>query len=128
MTRCLLSFRVCVAFTWEEAQQLVDAAPKAKRYFTDGNLTYNDLIYPGPERHRVAPGKSEMHNVEGVNADLRHYLARLARRSRCFTRSAEALRCAVRLFQCAYNRRQLLRHEKQLKRVPGLCDCLPLIN
>ena len=128
MTRCLLSFRVCVAFTWEEAQRLVDAAPKAKLSFTDGCPTDNDLIYPGPERLRVAPGKSETHNVAGVNADLRHYLAQLGRRSRCFTRSAEALRCAAGLFQCAYNRRQLLKHEKQRKRVPGLCDCLPIIN
>ncbi len=64
--------------------------------------------------------------VESVNADLRCCLARLVRRSRCFTRSLEGLRGAVRLFQCAYNRRQLLRNEKKLKNVPGLCDCLPV--
>lgn len=113
-----------MAFTWEEAQQVLDACPNAKVYYTDGCPTYRDLMYPGRNLHQVAPGKSQTYSVEGGNAELRHYLARLGRRSRCFTRSAEALRCAVRLFQCAYNRRQLLKHEKKLKRVPGLCDCL----
>lgn len=113
-----------MAFTWEEAQEVLDACPKAKVYYTDGCDTYRYLMYPGQKLHQVAPGKSQTYSVEGSNADLRHYLARLARKSRCFTRSAEALRGAVRLFQCAYNRRQLLKHEKKLKRVPGLCDCL----
>ena len=40
---------------------------------------------------------------------LRHYLARLARRSRCFSRSIEALRRHVKLFIYAWNRRQLYR-------------------
>jgi insertion element IS1 protein InsB len=102
--------------------------PEAKVYFTDGCDTYRYLMYPGRNAHQVAPGKSQTYMVEGTNADLRHYLARLARRSRCFTRSAEALRCAVRLFQCAYNQRQLWKHEKKLKRVPGLCDCLAPIK
>jgi insertion element IS1 protein InsB len=47
--------------------------------------------------------------VEGVNADLRHYLARLRRKSRCFSRCIHALRRAVRLFVYAYNQRQLYR-------------------
>src|SRR5262249_19661424 len=123
-TRCLLGFRVCEAFTWGEGQALLDACPKAARYYTDACSVYQDLAYPNAQAHQVAPGKSQTYNVEGSNADLRHYLARLGRRSRCFTRSREALRCAVRLFQCAYNRRQLLKHDRKLKRVPGLCDCL----
>ncbi len=39
--------------------------------------------------------------------DLRDYLARLGRKSRCFPRSIEALRRAVKLFVYAWNRRQL---------------------
>jgi hypothetical protein len=38
---------------------------------------------------------------------LRPYLARLGRRSRCFARSSEALRRAVKRFVHAWNRRQL---------------------
>ncbi len=67
-------------------------------------------------------------DVESVYADLRGYIARLVRRSRWFTRCLEALRCAVRLFQCAYNTRQLLKHEKKVKNVPGMFDCLPALN
>jgi insertion element IS1 protein InsB len=50
--------------------------------------------------------KSETYAVEAVNADLRHYLARLGRRSRCFSRCIRALRRAVDLF-VRYNARQL---------------------
>jgi insertion element IS1 protein InsB len=49
--------------------------------------------------------KSQTSSVEGTNADLRHYLARLARRSRCFSRCLEALRRAVDLFVRFYNAR-----------------------
>ena len=51
--------------------------------------------------------KSQTYAVEGDNAELRHYLARLARGSRCFSRSIDALRTAVRLFVYAWNARQL---------------------
>jgi hypothetical protein len=51
--------------------------------------------------------KSQTYSVEGTNADLRHYLARLARRSRCFSRCIHALRRAVDLFVRFYNARQL---------------------
>ncbi|HYG09368.1 MAG TPA: hypothetical protein VD835_05300 [Pyrinomonadaceae bacterium] len=55
--------------------------------------------------------KSQTYSVEAVNADLRHYLARLGRRSRCFSRCfsrcIHALTRAVDLFVCCYNARQL---------------------
>ncbi|MBN8594841.1 MAG: IS1 family transposase [Anaerolineae bacterium] len=53
------------------------------------------------------PDKSQTFRVEGDNAELRHYLARLARRSRCFSRCIQALRRAIKLFVFAWNRRQL---------------------
>lgn len=46
----------------------------------------------------------------GRHAELRHYLARLARRPRCFSRSLIALWQAVKVFVYAWNRRQLYRH------------------
>ena len=56
--------------------------------------------------------KGETYRVEGMNAELRHYLARLQRRSRCFSRCAEALRRSVKLFVFAWNRRQLYRQQR----------------
>ena len=89
-------------------QQVVDDAPPAHRYFSDGFPTYAQLLYPGT--HTVAEGKSQTYSVEGDNAELRHYLARLdlarlGRRSRCFLRCIWALQRAVALFVYAWNRR-----------------------
>ena len=47
------------------------------------------------------------YSVEGDNAELRHYLARLGRKSRCFSRCIRALWRAVKLFVYSWNRRQL---------------------
>ena len=84
-------------------QEMVDAAPSASSYCTDGFLGYVDVVYPG--RHvRNIRDKSNTYTVEGVNADLRHYIPVLARRSRCFARSLETLRAVVEVFVDAYNR------------------------
>jgi hypothetical protein len=56
----------------------------------------------------LSVGKADTHTVESLNANLRTYLARPARSSRCFSRSLEALRRAVRRFVYHYNRRQRL--------------------
>ncbi len=65
------------------------------------------VSYPGT--HQALPNKSQTYAVEADNAELRHSLARLGRRSRCFTRAIQALRDAVKLFVYAWNRRQLFR-------------------
>jgi IS1 family transposase len=49
-------------------------------------------------RHEVSQAKNDTYSVEGDNAELRHYLARLARKSRCSSRCADALRSAITLF------------------------------
>ena len=100
-------------------QQVVDDAPPAHRYFSDGFPIYAQLLYPGT--HTVAEGKSKTYSVEGDNAELRHYLARLDlarldlarlnRRSRCFSRCIRALQRAVALFVYAWNRRQTFKRE-----------------
>ena len=59
-------------------QQVVDDAPPAKHYFSDGFPTYAQRLYPGT--HTAAEGKSETYSIEGDNAELHHYLARLGRR------------------------------------------------
>jgi insertion element IS1 protein InsB len=105
-TGCILSWGV--AFDREAArlQALVDAAPQARYYYSDLFAPYRSLIYT-PGIHTPMPDKSETYRVEGDNAGLRHYLARLARRSRCFSRCIQALRRAIKLFAFAWNRRQL---------------------
>ena len=85
---------------------MVDEAPKAKRYYSDAFDAYDRLWYHFG-KYEVSEGKSETYSVEAGNAELRHYLARLARRSRCFSRCPKALSCALKLFVYCFNRRQL---------------------
>ncbi len=79
-------------------------------YYSDDYQGYKTALY-WPAIHYPMSEKSETYSVEGSNADLRHYLARLRRKSRCFSRCVEALRNAVKLFVYAYNRRQLIKHQ-----------------
>jgi hypothetical protein len=55
----------------------------------------------------MRPDKQETYSVEAMNADLRHYLKRLARKSHCFTRRMESLANNLQLFVYCYNHRQL---------------------
>ena len=96
-------------------QSVIDAAPHARRYFSDAFNTYRELCYWG--EHRAMYDKSETYSVEGDNAELRHYLARLTRRSRCFSKCIGALRRAVELFVWCWNRRQT--HKRQHPRYPS---------
>lgn len=92
--------------TQEAIQRMVDDAPKARWYFSDGFDAYERLWYHYG-RYEVSQGKNDTYSVEADNAELRHYLARLARKSRCFSRCPYALQCAMRLFVFSFNRRQL---------------------
>ncbi len=87
-------------------QALVDAAPKAKHYDSDAWSAYDRLWYHWG-RYAVSEGKSETYAVEADNAELRHYLARLARSSRALVLVPDALECALRLFVYCFNSRQL---------------------
>ena len=105
---------------WERTaqviQQLVDDAPKAKEYFSDGWDAYASLWYHLGQ-YQVSEGKSDTYSVEADNAELRHYLARLARSSRCFSRCLEALAWALTLFVYCFNARQL--HKRQFPAYPA---------
>ena len=79
-------------------------------YYSDDYQGYQTVLY-WPSIHYPRQDKSQTYSVEGTNADLRHYLARLRRRSRCFSRCEEALRNAVKLFVFAYNQRQLFKQK-----------------
>ena len=84
-------------------QGLVDNAIWAKNYCTDGYVGYLDVIFPG-KHIRNLRDKRDTHNVESINADLRHYIPGLARRSRCFYRSLETLQAVLEVFVNAYNK------------------------
>jgi IS1 family transposase len=84
-------------------QAMVDRAPPAKKYCTDCYFGYCDVVYWG-EHVRNVRGKSDTYTVESVNADLRHYIPVLARRSRCFARKLETLYAVVAVFVEAYNK------------------------
>lgn len=107
-------------------QPVIDQVPPTKQFYSDGLNVYPTLMYTLKDidaKHEVAPGKSQTFAVEAVNADIRHYrhyLARLSRRNRCFSRCIEALRKAIWLFVYCYNRRRLFKYKH-----PNLKNAVP---
>ena len=95
------------AVSWDKTsrtiQRMVDAAPEAEIYCTDGYGGYLDVVFPGKHIFNIH-NKNDTFTVEGVNADLRHYIPTLARRSRCFPRKLENLQAVLTVFVHAYNR------------------------
>lgn len=87
----------------QRIQKLVDSAEWADYYCTDGYFGYLSVIYPGKHIYNIHD-KSNTYTVESINADLRHYIPLLARRSRCFARSLETLSTVVDVFVHAYNK------------------------
>jgi IS1 family transposase len=103
LPRQIVGFDVAFDKSPERIQAIVDNAPESENYCTDGWTGYIDVIYPG--RHiRNVSNKNDTFTVEGVNADLRHYIPILARRSRCFPRKLETLRAVLEVFIEAYNK------------------------
>jgi IS1 family transposase len=107
-TSCILGWAVDAERSETILQRMVDDAPQAAFCFSDLFAAYRSVVY-APGRYTPMPDKRETCRVEGDNAELRHYLARLARRSRCFSRCIHALRQAIKLFVFAWNSRQLYR-------------------
>ena len=91
--------------TSEALQACLERAPRAKQYDSDAFPVYDTLYYGAPYEMRT--DKQETYSVEAVNADLRHYLKRLARKSRCFSQRIHALAKNIQLFVYCYNQRQL---------------------
>jgi IS1 family transposase len=114
-------------FTWQAAQSLLNRSLPARHYRSDGAPVYQNLMYlSGEHEARYGWDKSETYSVEGDNAELRHYLARLARRSRCFSRSSARLKEHLRIFVHAWNARQL-RKRKNPRYPAHLIECLPTL-
>ena len=112
----------------ERIQAMVDSAAPAQSYCTDGYTGYIDIIYPGKHKRNIS-NKRDTYTVEGVNADLRHYIPILARRSRCFARKIETLKAVIEVFAEAYNAfgraKHLYRQSHSVREVPfGIIDFL----
>ena len=109
-SRCIVAGAVCETRTPELMRSVADAAPHAQHYYSDAFDTYGGSCWWGT--HQAMTDKSQTYSVEGTNAaHLRHYLARLARRSRCSSRRIHAPRRVVDLFVRCYNARQLKRRK-----------------
>ena len=100
--RMIIGFDVAYDKSPERIQKIVDNAPSAEMYYTDRYLGYIDVVYPGKHTRNIRD-KSDTHTVESINADLRHYIPVLARRSRCFARTLGTLCAVVEVFVEAYN-------------------------
>ena len=116
--RQIVEFDVAFDKSPERIQDIVDNAPDAEYYCTDGYNGYIDIAYPGKHIRNIHD-KSDTFIVEGINADLRHYIPVLARRSRCFPRSLETLKAIVAVFVDAYNQFGLAKFKYQQKRKNG---------
>ncbi|MDZ8228086.1 IS1 family transposase [Nostoc sp. ChiVER01] len=62
-------------------------------YVTDGWRVYASFINPGD--HIIS--KTYMTRVEGENTRLRHYLARLHRKTLCYSKSVDMLKLSIKL-------------------------------
>jgi IS1 family transposase len=101
--RQIISFDVQCDKSSFRLQGIVDNAEYAENYCTDGYWGYLDVVFPGHHIRNIH-NKRDTHIAESVNADLRHYICGLARRSRCFYRSLDSLRSVLSVFIDAYNK------------------------
>ena len=104
-TRCFLAIQAVFERTKQIGQAMLNQAP-AEQYYSDQFPLYSSLSYR-KGYHLALSDKSETFAVEGDNAELRHYLTRLTRRSRCFSRCLDWLNRYLKAFAHAWNKRQL---------------------
>jgi IS1 family transposase len=105
-SRLIVGAQVLKSLDAVPMQELVDELPFAQYYCSDQAGMYKEIWWPQGSEHIISKGKEHTHTIESINANLRTYLGRLKRRSRCFSRCWEALTRAVRLFVWYHNRRQ----------------------
>jgi len=101
--RQILAFEVAHTVSEDSIEKMVYSTDPAKKYSTDGAPVYLGVDFFG-HHNRNAYDKNDTHNVEGVNSDLRHYIAGLRRKSRCFFRSIETLKAVLWVLANAYNK------------------------
>ena len=122
--RQIVGFDVAYDKSEERIQKIVDSSIKAKHYYSDANPSYQDVSYFG--EHFYFRDKSHTFTVEGINSDIRKYIAALQRRSKCFFRSLETFRVVMSVFVHAYNKFGQFEFDfSYLKSAVGLIQFLP---
>jgi len=102
--RQIVAYAVDNTVSAAHIQKMVDSTLQADVYHSDGEGSYLGVDFIGGHHNRNMEDKSDTHNIEGSNADLRHYIAGLRRRSRCFFRSVDTLMAVLYVLVHAYNR------------------------
>ena len=102
--RQIVSFAVDNHRSEELFQGMVNGVNPAGTYHTDGLQTYGEVDYYPGRHNQNSCDKSDTHNVESINADLRNHIPGLRRKSRCFYRTLETLRAVLSVFVDAYNK------------------------
>ena len=100
--RHIVSFDVAYDKSENRIQKLVDSTIKAKHYYFDANSSYHKVSYFVD--HFFLRDKSHTFTEEGVNAEIRRYIAALQRKSECFFRSLETFKAIMHVFVYAYHR------------------------
>ena len=100
--RQIVGFDISYDKNEDRIQKIADDAPKARFYFSDGNPSYKGVSYFG--KHFSFADKSHTFTVEGINSDIRKYIAALQRRSKCFFRSLDTFKFVMNIFVLAYNK------------------------
>ena len=104
-------------------QKIVD---KAKFYYSDANPSYQNVSYFG--KHYYFRDKSHIFTVEGVNSDIRKYIAALQRKSKCFFRSLTTFKAVMSIFVIAYNSFGKFKFDfPRLKSAVGITSFLPYL-
>ena len=101
--RQIVAFAVDKSKAEKIIQQMVDSVPPAQSYYTDGYYGYANIDFVGCHM-RNATNKKDTHLIESTNADLRHYIPGLRRRSRIFYRTLETFKTVLSVFIDAYNK------------------------
>ena len=80
-TREIVGCDIAENMSVERVQRIVDNSPKANFYFFDTFPVYSQICYD--DSYKSLKNKSHIFTVESVNADLRHYIPALRKKSRC---------------------------------------------
>ena len=70
--RQIVAFAVDNTVNAARIQEMADDTVQAETYYTDGGQSYLGVDFIGQHKRNIHD-KSDTHNIEGSNADVRHY-------------------------------------------------------
>ena len=76
---------------------------KIRNLHTDRWDAYNDI----PEKYNPTKTKDKTTNVESFNADLRHFLSRFRRKTRCYCKCIDMTHRVMEIFLYFFNKKAL---------------------